>query len=152
MGSGPDFLYRLSIQPPTPEIRATALDDLFALVPGKTVPIKINVARRNGHTAPMVIVATNLPPGVTATSGEVPAKGGEVSVILSAAPDAKPASGPIRLLLLSTDPDHPAATPIPFDLHKDREKAGNQDLIEATPDLWLTLSPTASLTPAKPAP
>jgi hypothetical protein len=149
--SGDDFLYCCSIQPPTPEVRATTDAEAYALVPGKSVPVKVNVARKNGHTAGLVVVAIALPAGVTATSAEIPAKGGEVTLTLSAAADAKPASGPIRILLLGTHPDQPFGSPATFDLRKDRDKAGNQDFIESTPDVWLTLSPTAA-TGTKPAP
>ena len=147
---GPDYRYRLEIHPPRPLLLATILDDPYALVPGKTVTIKVNVARKNDHKTPMVAVATALPPGVTATSAEVPGGGGgEVSLILSATKDAKPASQPIRILLLSTDPAHPELLPATIDLHKDADKPAGQSYIERSSEVWLTLSPTADSTPPK---
>ena len=96
------------------------------------------------------VQAPGLPPGVTATGVEVPAKGGEVTLTLTAAATAKPASGPIRVLLLATDLNKPEGVVAQYDLRKDRDKAGNQEFVDSTGDLWLTVSPTASVKPAAP--
>jgi hypothetical protein len=146
---GPTYRYRLEIRPPRPEIQATVMDDPYALVPGKTVTVKINVSRKNDHNTPMVAVATGLPPGVTATSADVPRGGGEVSLTLSATKDAKPASQPTRILLLSTEVAHPELLPATIDLHKDADKPAGQSYIDRSPEVWLTLSPPADATPPK---
>jgi hypothetical protein len=146
---GPEFRYRLEIHPPRPELQATVMDDPYALVPGKSVTIKVNVSRKNDHNTPMVAVATALPPGVTATSAEVPRGGGEVSLTLTATKEAKPASQPIRILLLSTEAAHPELLPATIDLHKDADKPAGQSYIDRSPEVWLTLSPTADATPPK---
>jgi hypothetical protein len=144
---GSDYDYRLEIGQPGPTIAATADDDAYALVTGKTTAVKVKVVRRNGHSAPLVAVATGLPAGVTATSAEVPATGGEVTLTLTAAADAKPASGAFRILLLGTDPTKPENLTAVFDLSKERDKAGGQAYIDGIPELWLTVSPTALVAP-----
>jgi hypothetical protein len=144
---GPDYFYRLEINRRLPEIHAAPDSDAYLLAPGKTVAIKLQVTRKNGHAAPLMAVALNLPPGVTSSSAPVPAKGGDVTLMLSAAADTKPISAPIKLMLLGTDPAKPEARVITYDLHKDKDKPGVAELIDSTGDIWLTVSAE----PPKPA-
>jgi hypothetical protein len=139
---GPEYVYRLSIRKPGPSVAATADADEYKVAPGKTTAIKLAVVRSNGHASGLVAVATGLPAGVTATAVEVPEKGGEVAVTLSAAADAKPASGPVRVMLLGTDPDHPSAVIARASLKKE----AGQEFIATTDSLWLTVLAAA---PAK---
>jgi hypothetical protein len=145
---GPDYHYRLEIKTPTPEIAATIDPDTYTLTAGKSAALKLTTARRNGHAAPIVAVVTGLPSGVTSTSAEVPAKGGDISLTLTAAPDAKPASAPIRVMLLATDPADPQAIAATYDFKKDKEKPGTPDFFERSPDLWLTVLPPPTTKPA----
>jgi hypothetical protein len=147
---GPDYRYRLEIKRPQPELRATVENDAYALVPGKTVTIKVAISRTNDYAIPLIAVATGLPPGVTATSIEISPKSGDASLILTAAADAKPASVPFRIMLLGTDPARPQALSATADLRKEIDKPGGQAFIDHTPDLWLTLSPTAETPKPKP--
>ena len=48
-----------------------------------------------------------LPEGVTAKEVEVPAKGGEVKVVLSASSEAMPANQPFTVVLTTSSPDDP---------------------------------------------
>jgi hypothetical protein len=147
---GAEYLYRLEIKRPTPEVRATVENDAYALLPGKSVSIKVSVARRNDHAGALVAVVTGLPPGVSATSAELSAKGGgDVALVLSAAADAKPASGLFRVLLLGTDASHLEVTAATLDLRKDVDKPGGQAFIDRAAEVWLTLSPTAEADAAK---
>jgi hypothetical protein len=134
---GHEYVYRLSLRTPVPTAIATTDADEYRVGPGKTASIKLTVARQNGHAAPLVAVAAGLPPGVTATSAEVPEKGGEVVLTLSAAKDAKPAAGPLRIMLLGTDPQNPAASAASASLKKD----AGQEMILRTDALWLTVPP-----------
>jgi hypothetical protein len=102
------------------------------------------MSRRNGHAATMVAVATGLPPGVTATSAEVPAKAGEVTLTLSATADVKAASQPIQLMMFGVDPAKPEACVAAYNLKQ--EKDGAQELIEQTPAIWLTVVPAPPAT------
>lgn len=134
---GHEYVYRLSLQPPAPGVVATADADAYRVAPGKSAAIKLTVSRTGGYAAPLVAVAVGLPPGVTAAAVEVPEKGGEVTLSLTASPDAKPATGPVRVVLLSTDPTQPAAWPASCSLRKDPA----QELIARTTALWLTVPP-----------
>lgn len=146
--AGPDYFYRLEIKKRLPEITAAPDSDAYLLAPGKSVPIKLQITRKNGHAAPFAAVALNLPPGVSASTAQLPPSSGEVTLLLTAAPDTKPASAPIRLMLLGINPAKPEARVISYDLHKDKDKPGIPDSPDTTPDLWLTVSPQ----PPKPAP
>jgi hypothetical protein len=76
----------------------------------------------------------------------VPAKGGEVEVTLSAAADAKIASGAVRFVLVGTDPEKPFARVARYDL---RKEAVGQTLVESTEAVWLTVLPPPATQPAK---
>ncbi len=156
---GNDHRYRLAIARPLPQVRANVDADAYTLQAGKTTPIKVQVTRKNGHANKLLAAAINLPPGVTATSAEVPEKGGEATLTLTAAPDAKPASAPIRIMLLGTEVEHPEAALATFDLKKERDKAGVPDYFDDVLDLWLTglpperptTAPTTAPATTKPA-
>ena len=144
---GEDFVYRCAIRPVAPEVSATVEADTYRVSPGKPATVKLTVTRKNGHSTGLVAVATGLPPGVQCAAADVPAKGGAVTLTLTAAADAKPAGGPFRILLLGTDPDRPEATPAAFDLTKPE---GQQEYFKQTDSLWLTVAPDAPATrPAK---
>jgi hypothetical protein len=53
-------------------------------------------------------------------------------------------------MLLGTDPARPQALSATADLRKEIDKPGGQAFIDHTPDLWLTLSPTAETPKPKP--
>jgi hypothetical protein len=134
---GAAHVYRLALTVPTPRVVATADADEYRVAPGKSVAVKVNVSRQNGYAGGLVAVATGLPAGVTATAVEVPEKGGDVTLTLTAAADAKPAAGPIRLMLLGTDPARPVAWVASASLRKE----ASQELVSRTEALWLTVLP-----------
>jgi Bacterial pre-peptidase C-terminal domain len=149
---GGDYFYRLEVAPPRASVSATLDADAYTVAAGRSAPLKLKIARRNGHATPMVAVATGLPSGVTATSVEIPASGGDVTLTLTAAGDAKPAAAPIRILLLGTQPTRPEFVTAVFEFAKDREKAGTPELIDRTADLWLTVTPPSPATRPATAP
>ena len=132
-----DSVYRLSVEIAQPTVSATLAAHQVILKAGQSIPIKLNVNRLNGHSAPLIATATDLAASITATSAQVSEKCGELIITLSAPTDAKPASLPIRLMLLGTDPDHPFAQPAFYDLSKE----ATQQLIAATDSIWLTVEP-----------
>jgi hypothetical protein len=141
---GAEYVYRLEVRRPVAGVSATVDADAYVLNPGKTAAVKVNVARQNGYAGGLVAVVTGLPAGVSATSAEVPAKGGEVTLTLAAAAEAKAWSGAVRVLVLGTEVGRPDGVVARVDLRKDRDTAGNQEFIDWTGEVWLTLSPTAS--------
>jgi hypothetical protein len=132
---GDEYVYRLSLGAPRPGVIATVDADEYRVAAGKTVSIKLKVSRAGGYATDLVAVATGLPPGVTATAAEVPEKAGDVTLTLTAAADAKSAAGPIRVMLLGTDPAHPVAWVASSSLKKE----AGQEMIERTDAIWLTI-------------
>jgi hypothetical protein len=132
-----DAIYRLSAQIAQPSISATVANHELKLKAGQSTVVKVNVARLNGHAAPLVALATDLPAGVTSSSATVGEKGGEVSITLSATADSKASSAPIRLVLLGTDTEHPFAQTATYDLSKE----ALQSLVASSESIWLTLQP-----------
>lgn len=139
-----DFDYHLSVRKPVPAITAVVAVHELRVAPGSTVALKLNVTRLHGHAADLVAIATALPPGITSSSATVPPKGGEVELTLTAAPDAKPASGPIRLVVLGTDPQSPSVRVAEYDLSKE----AGEGVIESTESVWLTVLPPPTTRPA----
>jgi hypothetical protein len=143
---GEDYDYHLSVRKPGPDVTAAVAAHELRVAPGKSASIKVNVSRMHGHSGELVALAAALPAGVTSSSASVPAgKGGEVEITLSAMGDAKPFSGPIRVMLLGTDPEHPFARAAVYDLAREK----GQNLIDATEAVWLTVLPPPAAQPAK---
>jgi hypothetical protein len=143
---GTEHVYRLEVRRPTPAFSATIDNHLYRVTSGKAgAVIKVNVARRDGHAAPLVAVATDLPPGVTATSADVPAKTTEVALTLTAAADARATNVPIRVVVLGADPVKPESCIAGYNLRT--EKDGAEELIDfAAPWLTVVLPPPAPAT------
>ena len=132
---GAEYVYRLELRPAeVVGVTATLDADAYRVDAGKSATVKVTVNRGEG-TGALVAVATGLPAGVTCTAADVPEKGGEVTLTLSAAGDAKPTSGPVRVVLTSTDPGRPAAWVAGCNLRKE----GGQELVERTDFPWLTV-------------
>jgi hypothetical protein len=135
---GQEYVYRMCVHAPPARAVATAAADDYRVAAGKAVVVKVNVSRSGGYAAPLIVAATGLPAGVTASASEVPEKGGEVSITLTAAPDAKPSAGPFRVVVVSTDTARPAAWPAAFRLTRE----AGQELVAETSHLWLTVRPS----------
>jgi hypothetical protein len=132
-----EAFYRLSLEKAQAAVTATVAASEYKVMAGKSVPIKINVNRQNGHAASLLAVATDLPASITSSSAAIPEKGGEVTITLTASGEAKAASVPIRVMLLGTDAENPFAQATSFDLAKE----ANQSLIPSTEFIWLTVEP-----------
>ena len=123
--------YRLTIAPPRPDFALTPSADSFVLTPGKPLEIPVTIAREQGFAGEIEITATGLPEGVTAALPKSEPKGdSSKSVKLSiTAADAKPWSGPIRIVGKSTtDPAITKMAEVPL-----------TGLATRTDHLWLTV-------------
>lgn len=105
---GPRAFYRLRISRPTPDFRAIVMPrsrDLptaaIVLAEGDTA-LDIFVDRRSGFSGPVTVTAENLPPGVTAKPTLVGNNSKWGTLILTAAADAKPFTGPITIQASAT--------------------------------------------------
>ena len=136
---GPDYVYHLHIDRPRPDFTATLEAHSVTLDPGKSAEVKVAVARQNGHAAPLSVLVTGLPEGVTCTAAEVPPKGGAVAVTLSAAASANPGGCPVRVSVVSPDENRPAVKHATFAL-------GEGQPIERADAAWLTVGKPAPTT------
>jgi hypothetical protein len=135
---GDDYCYRLRIEHPKPAIQANPNAAAYVVGPGKTIDVTLTGTRLTGHTTPLMAIASGLPPGVTATSAELPAAGGPVVLKVSAAAGTKPFNGVIHLSFVGVDPLRPEVDPAVFNLST--EKDITQQMIYLC-DPWLTVLP-----------
>lgn len=135
---GDDYCYRLRIEHPKPAIQANPNAAAYVVGPGKTIDVTMTGIRLTGHATPLVAIASDLPPGIIATSAQLPPAGGAVVLKLSAATDAKPFNGLIHLFFVGVDPLRPEVDPAVFNLST--EKDITQQMIYLC-DPWLTVLP-----------
>ena len=156
---GADFYYRLALTHPVPGVKATT-DHAFKVQAGQTTAVKVGVVFTDGFAVPLTLNAGSLPPGVTAAAVPVPAKGGEVTISLTADATAAGSSQPFQLLLTSNPAgqEHPVRHGMVSSSENNGVPQGfRQLLIPETSELWLTVTAapeekkdTASPAPAKP--
>lgn len=139
---GAAFTYRLRTAEAAPGVAGSATADSFVLKADKPGEAKVSVKRTNGFKAKLKLAAKNLPEGVSAPEVDVPDKDGEVTLKLSATPEAKAASQPIQLVLRESDSgaEHVAR----YFLTKSAEDNGVPQgytalVIDSTDQLWLTV-------------
>jgi hypothetical protein len=148
---GQDYLYRLSIRPALPDVKAVVAENAFAIEPGKTNDLKVTVKRLQGFKSKLTVSAKSLPEGLDVESLEVPEKDGDVTLKLIASSDAKPFSAPIQLVV--TEPEsgiehRVVAELISSGLNNGVPQGFSSLAIESTDQLWLTVLPAP---PAKAA-
>jgi hypothetical protein len=147
-GDGFERPYVLSVGEPRPWVRAVFADPKpLVLESGKSVKVKVNVKRSGEHEAGLELRLEDLPEGVEAAAVEVPEKGGEVEVELTAAGEAVPFNGPIRAVVRVPGEggrvEAVASAPLRGDL------ARGTSLLDEARWLWLTVR---SLPAAEPNP
>lgn len=135
-----DFVYRLEIDHPEAGFDAEVLSDVFAVEPGKTSELKLNVSRLHGFEGTLVAIVEGLPGGVSSTTAMVPAKGGEVKLSLIASEEAKPSNSPIRALVVATDPRKPEVRVVASKLKGKNTPAGDL-VVNESESIWLTVLP-----------
>jgi len=139
---GPDHLYRLSIRRPLPDYKAVVADGGLTIEPGKTNEIKVTLTRLYDWKAKLSVSAKGLPPELKVDPVDVPEKESEISLKLVAAPDAKPFSGPIQVVVTATESgqEHRAiAELITSSVNNGVPSGFNKLAIESTEQLWLTV-------------
>ncbi len=151
---GDAFFYRLQIITATPSATATIASASSKIEAGKTAELKVAVALSKAFPQKLRLVANNLPEGITAPEVDVPEKGGEVSITLTATPTAPRASQPFSLTLREVEGGK--LHPVRFQLVSTTEDNGvpkgyRQLLINSTEQLWLTVMPPPPAAPAAPA-
>ncbi len=85
---GERFVYRLSVHEPAPDYDLTFDPKSFNIPRGGRVSLTVIATRRDGFDGPIEVEVLDLPPGLTATSGVIPAGDGSTVLTLSASEDA----------------------------------------------------------------
>ncbi|MES2469496.1 MAG: PPC domain-containing protein [Verrucomicrobiota bacterium] len=151
---GRDFYYRLLITPAVPAVSAAIAGHSAKVEAGKAAELKVAVTLTNGFASKLKLAAKNLPAGVTAEEKDVPEKGGEVVLSLTAAASAPVASQPFQLVLRETGGGK--EYPVEFSMISVSENNGvpqgyRELLINSTDKLWLTIAAPPPPPPAPPA-
>jgi hypothetical protein len=110
-GSGPTFVYRLTIEPEAADFALRLASDRFTATADKPLEIPVTIDRR-GFAERITIRAVNLPPGIVAeeaTSQPTGDTSATVKVIVKRTQDATlPASASIAIVgVTNGDPQHP---------------------------------------------
>lgn len=95
---GPTYPYCILAGEDEPDFEAACDDDKAGIGPGGAVPWFVRVTRRAGFDGPVEVRVEGLPPGVSVQPLTIPASMTEGCLILQAAPDATPASAPVRVV------------------------------------------------------
>jgi hypothetical protein len=133
---GDRFVYRLYVEKAVPGFALAVESHQAVVAAGATFELPILIERTHGHAEPIRITAQGLPEGVTAPA--VVSQAGEdsaakVTLVFTAAANAKPVSGPLRVTgQAGSAPAQPAAVKLP---NKDvQPQDGGID------DFWLTVT------------
>jgi hypothetical protein len=139
-----EYLYRLTIRRAVPGVNVNVSETAFTITPGKTNDVKITIKRLHDFKEKLTVSARGLPDGLESEPAEVPEKGGDVSIKLVAAAEAKPFSGPIQFVVTETAPrrEHLAVADLTSSTVNNGVPGGfNRLVIETTDQLWLTVLP-----------
>jgi hypothetical protein len=141
---GPDIYYRLQIRQALPGVTGSVSAHAFKLDRGKDAEIKVKVSATNGYRSKLKLAAMDLPGGVTAADVEVPEKGGEAGIKLSAGAEVAPISKPFKLVLREVEGGR--EIPVLYSIAATGDSNGvpqgfGQLLINQTDQLWLTIPP-----------
>ena len=109
--------------------------------------MKFTVTGLRGFENKLTATLDGLPEGLHADALDLSGKTGEATLKLIAAPDAKPAQRPVRILI--TEPGKNEARAVVFSLISSTEDNGvpggyTRLLVESTDQLWLTVKPKAA--------
>jgi len=134
---GWEFVYALEAAPPRLRVTAPLAANAFKLEAGRTVDVKLNAKVSGEFKGRLQTRVEGLPHGVTSKETDVPAKGGEVKLTLSAAADVASASQPLEVVITTSAPDAPQAWRAAFDL-RGVEPRGDR-LVNEDSRVWLTV-------------
>jgi hypothetical protein len=106
--AGPRYQYRLRIMPERPDFRmvvmplASGLPDAPLLHQGGHQVLSVYLWRQDGFSAPITLTGEDLPPGIIVRPQTISSTQKQAMVVVSAAPDAAPWEGAIRLVATAT--------------------------------------------------
>ncbi len=95
---GPSFVYFLSVKRSQPHFTLFADTDKTPLTPGTSGVVYVRTEKKNGFDGEIQLQVDGLPEGVTATCGKIlSGKRQDGCIVFTAAADAKPSVGNIRI-------------------------------------------------------
>ncbi|MFO0797168.1 MAG: pre-peptidase C-terminal domain-containing protein [Gemmataceae bacterium] len=130
--AGKRGVFLLKIAPPEPDYELTVPADRITVPPGKSVDVTVKVARRNGFSKSIEVVAEGLPEGATLETKAPAGKADPNAVVVMLSASKAGVSGAFRLVgRVAGEPGmtRPARAP-------------NGDFEEPTADLWVTVGDT----------
>jgi len=84
---GERFAYRLTVREPAPDFDVTFDPKSFNIPRGGRVSVTVTADRKDGFDGPIEVELRDLPPGLTATSGRIPAGAATTVLMVAAASD-----------------------------------------------------------------
>lgn len=87
---GEDFIYRLYIRPPRPDVDLRVVPSSIMARPGAVVPITVHAMRRDGFDAPIALALVDPPPGFVLSGATVPRDAEKVRLTLTVPPTTTP--------------------------------------------------------------
>ena len=145
--AGTDYRYRLSLQRPQPRFEGVIAESGFVVEPGKTTKIKVTARRLQGFKTKLTASVMGLPEGLSASPVEMGETEKEITLEVTAGPDAPPFSGPFQVAFREENSEsvRPAIHELISTTLRNGVPQGFRDLvIKSTDQLWLTV-------PARPA-
>jgi len=140
---GSDDLYRFNIQRAEPAVKASVSETAFTVTAGSTNEVKVRIKRLHGFKQALTVsVKEGLPDGLQAAPQNVQEKSDDVAIKLVASAEAKPFSGPIRIIVteLDSQKDHRAVADLTGSTVNNGVPGGfNKLAIESTDQFWLTV-------------
>ncbi|MBL9130099.1 MAG: hypothetical protein JNG86_02800 [Verrucomicrobiaceae bacterium] len=133
-GGSSTHAYELEVKAATPVLAATLDTHAYRVEAGKSVEVKLNVKPTGSFTGKLTAKALELPAGVTAEPVEVPAKGGDVKLVLKATAEAAASQAPFRIEVSDGAQTFVASYTVPF-----TEPRGDL-LITTDTKPWLTVA------------
>ncbi|WP_165224847.1 PPC domain-containing protein [Aquisphaera insulae] len=95
---GPGFAYGVEAVEDEPDFAVTCDDDKLGVGPGGAAPWFVRATRLAGFEGPIEVRVEGLPPGLSAAPATIPAGVKDGCLVVRAAPDAKPAAGPVTVI------------------------------------------------------
>jgi hypothetical protein len=102
---GPNFTYFLQVERAEPRFELEIDTDKTPLAPGLASAIFVRATRKNGFAGAIQLGIEGLPPGVTATCGQILADGQDGCIIVRVAADTKPTAVNLRVFGSAPGPD-----------------------------------------------
>ncbi len=135
---GERWRYLLTVEKTKPSFSATVEKPSYLVEAGKSVEVKINIKRLNGHKTALKVSAADLPPGVSLVPPKkIPEKTADVTVTIKADKTASDASLPIHFTVSESKGDVPASHLASYSFLP--TIPGGPYLLNETADIWLTI-------------